>query len=168
MQHRDFFYSPILPTGTYPSHKYAGNCIIKAELLKQMSGPFDPRYGTTGGEDTHLFDRLERRGARFVCCREAWVTEYLPPSRTTLSYLFLRGMKGGNAHTRRSIEFSGNRQILTRLFMTGKAFSLGTVSLFCALIIFPFKAPRTRWLLKLASNIGRLMAASGWNYQAYR
>jgi succinoglycan biosynthesis protein ExoM len=164
----DFFYSTITDTGTKATHKWTSNCIVSAKLLKQMKEPFDKRYGVTGGEDTHLFDRLERGGAKFVYSREAWVSEFLPSSRTRLSYLFLRGMKGGNTHTRRVIEFSEGKHHIIRLFMVIKALTYGAISI--ALIIFFFFdcVRRTKWIIRLASNYGRLLAAFGWYNQSYR
>lgn len=167
MRCRDLFYAPILPTGAAPP-KYTSNCLVTATLLKGPEGPFDPCYGITGGEDTHLFDSLEQRGARFVYCREAYVSEYLPPSRTRLLYLFMRGLRAGNSHTRRTIEFSGSRHLATRLFMLSKALIFGTVSLVLMVILYPFKLYRIRWLIKVGSNIGRFMASFGWAYKGYR
>jgi succinoglycan biosynthesis protein ExoM len=168
MQNNELFAYTVTVTGCKALDKYAGNCIIKASLLKQMEAPFDPRYGSTGGEDTHLFDRLEQEGARFFYCREAWVAEYLPPARTCLSYLLRRGFKGGNAHTRRMIEQAGSTQSSLRAFMVVKSLFYGSVSLLCVVLCIPSPLHRTRWLIKLASNFGRLGAALGWNYRAYR
>ncbi len=164
----DLFYRYSSSTGAKAESKWTGNCILKASLLKKMGEPFDPRYGITGGEDTHLFDRLEQQGARFVFCQEAWVSEYLPPSKTRPSSLFLRGLKGGNLHTRRVIEFAGAKKILVRMFMVAKAIAFGTTSLALMIGQFPNRGHRAQWLIKLGSNVGRLLAAFGWHYKGYR
>jgi succinoglycan biosynthesis protein ExoM len=160
--------NPVSRTGAKATSKWTGNCIIKSSLLKKMNEPFDRKYGTTGGEDTHLFDRLEQDGARFVYSKEAWVSEYWPTSRTSLSYLFLRGLKGGNIHTRRIIEFAGKKRILVKPLMFIKAVSLGIISLLLMVIFCLSEARRTYWLIKLGSNIGRFLAAFSWHYQYYR
>lgn len=165
---RDLFYRYSSTTGGKAESKWTGNCILKASVVKEMREPFDPRYGITGGEDTHLFDRLEHQGARFVFCQEAWVSEYLPPSKTRPSSLFLRGLKGGNLHTRRVIEFAGAKRTPVRLFMIGKALAFGTTSLALMIGQFPISIHRAQWLMKLGSNIGRFLAAFGWHYKGYR
>ena len=154
-------------TGTHASSTWCGNCLLRADVLRTVPGPFNPEYGKTGGEDTELFDRLKARGARFIYCNEAKAYEYWPPARNKLSYLFHVNLKGGNAHTRRLIGTSRRRGV-ARGLMVLKAVSYGAVSVGLALIALPSKVWRTYWTMKLASNIGRLMAAVGHNYEAYR
>jgi succinoglycan biosynthesis protein ExoM len=168
MRRRELFYGPLQKTGEKAAFKWTGNCLIKASLLKEITEPFNPEYGTTGGEDTHLFDRLEQQGARFVFCQEACVSEFLPTSRTRLSSLFLLRMKFGNIHTRRMIEFAGTTHIRVRLFMMAKALILGAVSIILTVGHFPSSYRRNQWLMKLASNVGRFLAAFGWHYHSYR
>jgi succinoglycan biosynthesis protein ExoM len=166
-RHRDLYYSLMQSTGENPVFKWTGNCVLRASLLKNMKEPFDPRYGTTGGEDSHLFERLDRQGARFVYCREALVSEYLSPARTTVSGLFLRGLRYGSAHTRRKIDFAGGTRIGLRMLLVMKALVYGTIGLFFMIACFPSPLRRTKWLMKFASNVGRLMSAIGWNYEFY-
>jgi succinoglycan biosynthesis protein ExoM len=168
IKQRDFFYPKIQNTGEEPEYMGTGNCCLKASVIQNLKQPFDIRYGITGGEDTHLFKRLEKEGKRFVFCREAAVTEYLPPHKTTISYLFLRGLKGGNTHTRRTIEFAKKGKNFVRLKMIVKSIVYGSVSLFLMIIQIPNSVVRTRWLVKLGSNIGRFLAAFGWHYEGYR
>src|SRR5574341_1882473 len=122
------------PTGSKAGARWSGNCLLKASVLRDEIGPFDPRYGLTGGEDTHLFDRLEHKGARFVYCQEAWVWEYVPANRTRPSYLLKVAFRGGNAHTRRVIEFSGRKAPLLRLFMLAKGLAFGLMSVLFAIL----------------------------------
>lgn len=168
MRRRDLFYGPLQKTGEAPQAKWTGNALIKASLLKAMNGPFDSKYGTSGGEDTHLFARMQRQGARFVYCQEAWVSEYLPPERTRFSYLFLRRIRSGNVHTRRAIEFTSRNHIWMRLFMIGKSILFGSTSIVLAAGHLPSAMRRTYWLMKLASNFGRFLAACGWSCKGYR
>lgn len=168
MRRPEFFYYSIAETGIYAENRWTGNCIVRAAVLKASETPFSPDYGVTGGEDTHLFDRLEQQGARFISCREALVSEYLPPGRTRVSYLFMRGMRGGEAHTRRCIEFAGKKHVRERLFMASKAIAHGTASVALTVLTLPSPSWRTRWLMKVGANIGRFLAAFGLHYQWYR
>ncbi len=163
-----FYYSPMTPTGTESKFHYTGNCLIKASLLKKIKNPFDAKYGTTGGEDSGLFETMVRQGAFFVNCREAFVYEYIPSERTKVSYLFKRGFRSGNTHTRKMIENAKGYSFAVRLFMLTKALIYGMTSLFFTIIFFPDKFHRMKWLLKLASNLGRFLAVFGWHYHYYR
>lgn len=155
-------------TGAQATATWSGNCLVKADLLKTRAQPFDPRYGLTGGEDTHLFDRLTREGARFVYCREAVVWERVPPERASIRYLLGRGFRGGNTHTRRTLELAEAGRGALRLWMIGKSLSFGMISLVMSAGTWPGRVARTRWLMRMASNAGRFMAAIGWHCVAYR
>ena len=168
MQSRELFYGSFQETGEEPQAKWTGNALIKASRLKAIPGPFDEKYGNSGGEDTHLFDRMQQEGARFVYCREAWASEYLPPERTRLSNLFLRRIRSGNVHTRRAIEFSSQKQVWMRSYMLGKSLIFGTASIVLTAGQLPNAMGRTQWLMKLASNLGRFLAAVGWSCKGYR
>jgi succinoglycan biosynthesis protein ExoM len=158
---------PKKKTGTPASSTWCGNCLMRAEIMRTVPGPFNAEYGTTGGEDTELFDRLKAQGARFIYCDEAIVHEYWPAARSRVSYLFHVNLKGGNDHTRRFIGTS-RRKPIARALMVLKAVTYGAVSVGLALIALPSRVWRTYWTLKLASNIGRFMAAVGHHYEAYR
>jgi succinoglycan biosynthesis protein ExoM len=67
-----FFNRHCQATGTPSRRRCSGNCMVRADLLAALDGPFDLRYGLTGGEDSQMFARLSARGApRFVDCYEA-------------------------------------------------------------------------------------------------
>ncbi|MGE0822322.1 MAG: glycosyltransferase family 2 protein [Candidatus Binatia bacterium] len=158
---------PAVSTGTEAQATWSGNCLISSALLQQVEGPFNPDYGITGGEDTELFDRLKRNGARFIYCSEAPVFEYWPPERSQGLYLMKRSLKGTNAYTRRTIANS-NRKTLMRVLMLAKSVCFGFLSSALLILSFPNKVWRTYWKMKLASNAGRLLAVFGHYYQAYR
>jgi succinoglycan biosynthesis protein ExoM len=168
VRHSPFFYPCVGETGTVAQFAWTSNCMIKASLLRAEGIPFSPSYGITGGEDTHLFDRLERKGARFVCCKEALVCEYLPAERTRLFYLLLRWLKGGNADARRRIEFAGRRHLEVRLFLLMKGMVFGTTSLALSVGFLHDPRRRTHWLLRLGSNLGRVLAVFNYHYRGYR
>jgi succinoglycan biosynthesis protein ExoM len=146
---------------------WTGNCLIRARILEGIPGPFDPEYGNTGGEDTELFSKLLRKGARFIYCGEARVHEYCPPERTRLSYLLKRGLKGGNSYTRRKIAAS-ERKAVVRTTMLLKAVTFGCASLALSIITLPSAIWRTYWQMKLAANVGRFMAVFGQHYKSYK
>jgi len=158
---------PRAKTGASADATWTSNCLLKADLLKSESGPFDPEYGITGGEDTELFDRLKRRGARFVYCNEAPVFEHWPDERTRMSYFLRLSFRGGNGHTRRTISAS-KKPLWVRAFMVCKALGYGLISTALVLGSFPSKASRIYWSTRLASNAGRLLAVVGYHYKGYK
>ena len=158
---------PVTPTGTEAGLTWTCNCLVKASLLRGIEGPFDPAYGLTGGEDGDLFERLKRRGARFIYCNEAPAFEYWPSGRTRVSYLVRRSLMGGSFHTRMTIAAS-RRKMRVRLFLLLKAIFFGLTSLALVVIAFPSKVWRTYWEMKVASNTGRFLAVFGRYYQAYK
>jgi succinoglycan biosynthesis protein ExoM len=164
----DLFDMTVPETGARATATWSGNCLVKADLLKQRAEPFDPRYGLTGGEDTYLFDSLQREGARFVYCREALVWEQVPPERASVRYLLGLGFRWGNTHARRALDLTESGRGMLRLWLIGKAICFGTISLAMSIGTWSGPAARTRWLMRLASNAGRFMAALGWHYAPYR
>lgn len=147
------------PTGTEAQYKRTGNCLIRASLIKNSPNPFSIEYGLTGGEDTHLFARLRINGARFINCKEAWVSEYVPPERANTIYLLKRTLRTGNNFTRRILENHSNNTPSKRLYII----FVSTISLFASILlsmIFVFSnSKRLYWNTKISSNIGHLLAA---------
>ena len=169
MRRRELFYPPPGEAGQISVMTRTGNCLLKASLIKHLSQPFDPQYGLTGGEDTHLFERLDRTGARFVNCPEAVVYEFIPPSRTRVSYLFRKGLRSGNGHTQRVFAFAEkHHKLAIRAFMLAKSLCYGSISVMMMGVCSPSAYHRTRWLIRLASNIGRFLAVFGWRYRLYK
>jgi succinoglycan biosynthesis protein ExoM len=157
-----------LPTGSLALLTRSGNCIIKSELLKNIQGPFDPEYGITGGEDTHLFSKLRKKGAKFVNCYEGWISEYVPPERATLNYILKRSFIKGNNFTRRYLEFAGKRRYYRLVKSVFLSVIFGSTSLFFALFALPSRYWRLHWATKIASNVGHLTAVFGYYGNAYK
>jgi len=119
LQKREYYFSPVCKTGSTAKFYFTTNAIVKASFIKTENGPFDPAYGLTGGEDVHLFERLEKKGARFIDCKEAKTFEFIPIERGNLKYLFNRAQRGGQSYIRRKLEF--NHNLLFRLWVLLKA-----------------------------------------------
>jgi succinoglycan biosynthesis protein ExoM len=156
------------PTGTEASFTRSGNCIVKASLLKNIPGPFDPQYGTTGGEDTHLFERLRKQGAKFINCYEGYTSEYVPPQRATFNYLLKRSFVKGNNYTRRELVLSGEKKSYHLIKSIIFSILFGLTSVVLTLLTFPNKYWRLYWATKIASNWGHLSAAFGYYGKAYK
>ncbi len=102
---------------TYPLS--TGNSIFRRRILPD--GPaFDPRYGTSGGEDFFLFCQLQRRGARFGWLPGARVGEHVPPHRCNVDYIVDRTYAGAQQYASATIETSPRPQ-LTQAIVAMKA-----------------------------------------------
>ncbi len=89
---------PAYPTGTVlrePKQTRTGNALLQRSSLVDEVGPFDPRFGRTGGEDVDFFRRRLEKGDAFVWCDEAAVFESVPSDRMTRSYFLRRALLRG-------------------------------------------------------------------------
>lgn len=84
------------PTGQRLDYARTSNVLISASILNAHAGPFDVRFGLTGGDDTHFFMRAWLEGARIVWADEAVVTETVPPSRVTVRWITARAFRRGS------------------------------------------------------------------------
>jgi succinoglycan biosynthesis protein ExoM len=146
-----------------------GNVLLRSNLLRAESGPFDTRYGLMAGEDTDLLTRLARSGAKIVWTERAPVFEPVEVARLSLRYLMLRAVSGGQGFARYTL--SGSFRPIT---VTGAALFLcrSLAQLLIAMIMTPLSLPFGRrfaasWLVKVSSNFGKLSVLWGWHYHAY-
>lgn len=143
------------------------NTLIKREYLDRLDGPFDQSFGMTGGEDTHLFERLYLMGACLVWSDKAVVRENVPPSRSNLRWILCRSHFGGNtlALTERALGASNTRLLVRLLKGTGRIFQ-GSVLLLPS-IIFGF-APAVRSLTLIARGVGMITGICGYKLEEYK
>jgi succinoglycan biosynthesis protein ExoM len=162
-----FFDRPCPSTGKNPIFTRTGNCLVKAEVLKVVEGPFDAQYGITGGSDTHLFEKLLMKNAKFVSCYEALVYDYVHPQRANFKWLRNRSLRTGNTHTRRTLEFSNyNIFVIIKLFI--KALLYSFISSILIIVSIFSKRLRIFWTLKLIGNVGHILAIFKYHYNEYQ
>jgi len=75
------------------------NVLIRNSALSDLNGPFDIRYGMTGGDDTHLFCCLRKNGGSIIAFPEAKVTETVPVTRQSVRWLWTRALRSGATYT---------------------------------------------------------------------
>ena len=102
----------------------SGNAIMRWQGMPWQDQRYDLARGTSGGEDTEFFLRLQRMGMRMVAAPRAIVHEAVPPSRLTLEWLSTRRFRMGQTH----VVTAGTR--LQRLGLLGSA---GAKALYCRL-----------------------------------
>lgn len=156
LRKREFYFTNVPPTGSLAGFYYTTNAIIKSELVKRENPPFDPSYGLTGGEDAHLFERLSKKGAKFISNREAVTHEFIPFDRANLKYLYNRSLRGGQAFARRSIE--SDSTIFNRVIILLKAVIMIILSLIKCLLTCYDKRRIVKNVQVIGASFGKINA----------
>ncbi len=139
-------------TGTKALFYFTTNALIKAEILKSEPGPFDPDFGLTGGEDSHLFERLALKGARFIVSKEAITYEDIPLDRGNKKYLFNRALRGGQAFMRR--ELLNNKKKSKHFYF--KTIIIFLTSIFLYSITTFSKQKNIKYFIMVGASVGKI------------
>ena len=133
------------------------NVLIRVDALGAMR--FDPAFGRTGGEDTDLFARLARSGARMVASERGTVREHVVPERLRLAHLAVRYARGGHSYAR--IALAGRGPAGRLGFYAGAALK-GLSTGLAALVLAPVVPHRAIGLaLRHWGNRGKLLYGMG-------
>ena len=165
-------------TGTCVDYRDArsGNVLIRRSILdceirvlNGKSGPFDPSFGRSGGEDSMLFRRLHLNGASMVWCDEASVSEHIPIERACARWLLKRSYRTGQIFLRTELAvLVGWRRYWQAMYLGFRA----SVQILLSLIISLFYLPLNRlvsfrWLRTCYSQIGKLSFFWGSRTKGY-
>jgi glycosyltransferase involved in cell wall biosynthesis len=93
-------------SGPVPVIYGSGNCLIRRAVFERLAEPsFDLRFNLLGGGDTDFFWRCREAGMKFHWVAEAVINETVPPGRTSLRWLVMRGLRIGaiNYHVQRKV-----------------------------------------------------------------
>lgn len=151
------FTKPRHPTGHVVGWEatYTANVLLSRRLLWLAGGGFDERFAVSGGEDTQLFWRAERAGAKLVWCDDAIVYEHVPPVRLCLSWLLRRAFKGGQNWVR--IRAHGRPQAWLPMAVRGFV-----VACVFAMLIPPTmvvsRGATARHAMRVAGGLGKMSA----------
>ncbi len=77
-------------TGERLQQAATNNLLLDLHVVRQLGLTFDPRLGTTGGEDTLFSSELVKGGATVVWCAEAVVEDRVPAHRMSRDYVLRR------------------------------------------------------------------------------
>jgi glycosyltransferase involved in cell wall biosynthesis len=154
------YHTPRKATGGRTRIYGVGNTIVKAEWLRAEEGPFDPRFGRTGGEDGDLFRRLERKGARFVDCYEAVVTEFQPLDRAQPEWLMARAHRTGALYAERAVAGS-ERQLAAIAYLSLKAAALYAFSSIMRVFVPFSRRLSLHYRIKMSAYSGHIAGVLG-------
>jgi succinoglycan biosynthesis protein ExoM len=135
-----------------------GNVLLCGIALRSEPGPFDARFGRTGGEDVDFFKRRLQRGDRIVWCHEAAVFESVPPERTTRRYFLKRALLRGVTNAKRLHWWSGSviKSLGASLVYAVMLPPLVLVALLGREDVF------MSVLMRLCDHLGKVLAVFGW------
>ncbi len=146
-----------------------GNVLLRADLLRGATPPFDEAYGLTGGEDGDLLTRLVQRGASVVWTDAAAVFEPVEASRLSLRWLLLRSLRGGQDYARHRL--AGRYGPITlggRITLVMRALLQALAASGMAVLQLPRGLHHAAfWLLKASANVGKMSILAGWHYREY-
>ncbi|WP_417347055.1 glycosyltransferase family 2 protein [Ferrimonas sp.] len=150
----DFFRKYTPPTGTEMSVGSTCNALVSRTVLPDPKAPFDPRFGITGGGDTEFFNRMYRRGARLVSCREALVSETVEENRLNKDYLMRKATRIGETY---AVIFFSALPLPARVWHCSRAAAQACVAGALALVCGPLSSRRSfRYLMKMRANWGKV------------
>jgi succinoglycan biosynthesis protein ExoM len=141
------------------------NAFVRRGLFEARR--FDAAFGRSGGEDSELFGRCLRAGARLRWCDEAVVYEHVPAERQRLRWLAQRAWRGGVVAT----------QLARRDHPGAAADGLRAARALLALALFSAAAlaalcrgrvAAARAALRACTQAGHLFALCGGAYEEYR
>jgi succinoglycan biosynthesis protein ExoM len=162
-----FFDLPRYQTGDSLEVAFAGNVLVRAELLRALDRPFAERFSLTGGEDSHLFMGLYRAGAKIIWANEAIVHEWVPQHRTTMRYILQRSYRSWSTHS--LIEREWYPSLTTQLVRLIKGFGLIAIGLLRLIPSF-FQGEEVvvialRYIFRGCGTISGLL---GFHYEEYK
>jgi succinoglycan biosynthesis protein ExoM len=146
----------------------AGNMLIRRDVLAHyLDGPSAHAFAFAGGGDLDFFSRCRKDGRSFAWADDARAFETIPRSRTTVSWLLLRGFRSGTDGTRIDRNFAqGIGDIAWRWLKGAGLFA-------CGIALLPLAALRGRCavvgsLVVAARGVGRIAAEFNLLYEEYR
>jgi len=136
-----------------------GNSLMVRATALPGPAPFDVSADQSGGEDDALFAALASRGGRFGWAADAWVEEYAPAHRATLTYALARAFAYGQGPSQTAAK-TGDWPAVARWMLIGaaQAVAFGAAALALTLVLSPRRADM---LDRAARGVGKLFWMKG-------
>jgi succinoglycan biosynthesis protein ExoM len=119
-------------TGTLLGSAGNGNVLISRIVLESFDVIYDLRFSLTGGEDTHFFWRVVRKGFKIIWANDAVAYEWVPAERATFGWLARRHYRYGNTISLCDIDLSKSKYVKAVRFL--KAIRILGISILLAII----------------------------------
>lgn len=140
------------------------NLLIKVPFLVVHGLRFDPRFDTTGGEDTFFGVECLKKGAKIIWSKKAVVYETIPEKRSRINWLLKRKYRGATTYT----YILGIEKSYARLL---KKFLVSIAYIFLGIIALPMQLLPVKLkyfgIIKLFEGMGGLAGLFGIRYNEY-
>lgn len=161
-----FFERPSYETGTTLRWGGCGNALFKLDCLTKIEGPFDEEFALIGGEDTLLFETLNRLGVKAVWSNEAVVIELVPTTRANFHWIIKRHFRAGNTFALFQKKFMPLQGKVLRLVKGLAMIGLGIILVIPS--IFAGRVYLVRSIGNIARGTGTVLGILGFRVQFYR
>jgi succinoglycan biosynthesis protein ExoM len=167
-----FFIRMRRPTGTPVEVAATNNLLLDLRQVRRLGLEFDTEFGLSGGSDTLFTRQLHRRGGELIWCDEAIVTDVVPASRSTRSWVLRRALRMGNTWSRTSVALAGSplRRVAVRVRLSAAGVARIAVGLARMLLGMASRSQGRRACGHriLARGAGLLTGAWGYVYSEYK
>lgn len=165
-----------LEVSGYPRHAEipfgnTSNVLMRLEIIAKHKLGFEDSFSMTGGEDTHFFHQLLKKGAKIVFAPDAKVAEAIVEDRATLTWLLRRWRRTGQTNAQiRLIDRDG---VFARLICAAGGVLRITAGSLMSLIALPFALlGRSEIPIKglriAARGLGFIDGAVGYRTEEYK
>jgi hypothetical protein len=159
-----FFSPPPIADGAWLKDCYSNNALLRTASLRSRKLRFDPRLGLAGGEDQLFFRQFVKSGGTIAYCERAFVTERIPPARTTVRYVLRRSLRRGTTLSICDANIHGTFWMLAvRSVKAVGALVRGTVGI----VFARGKAGVVCGICEVARGLGMVMGLFGRTVQEY-
>ena len=164
-----FFGKTLEANGQDLAEAYTCNVMVELAIVTRHGLAFEPRFNSTGGEDTVFFDALRASGGRIAWAADAMVHEFMPASRVTPTWLMKRWFRTGG--TEAELGRLGNESVVGRVYNAlrgGARVVGGSGRTVLSLFTTPFRTERHLGALyTVCRGAGLIAAAFGRTYSEY-
>lgn len=142
-----------------------GNSLMVRATALPGPAPFDTGTDQAGGEDDALFAALAARGGRFGWAADAWVEEFAPAHRATLTYALARAFAYGQGPSQTAAAAKDWPTVARWMAIgAGQTAVFGTASAALTLMASP---KRAEMYDRTARGIGKLFWMKGFEPSFY-
>ena len=167
-----FFIRARRPTGTPVQVAATNNLLLDLRQVRRLGLEFDVEFGLSGGSDTLFTRQLHRQGGDLIWCDEAVVTDVVPVSRSTRTWVLRRALRMGNSWSRTSVVLTRSplRRLLVRLQLSGSGLVRIAGGLVRVVVGVASRSPSRRapGFRTAARGAGLLSGAWGYVYSEYK
>lgn len=143
----------------------SNNLIICTDFLLRSKLRFDPRFNTTGAEDTYFGIEARHAGAKIFRADNALVYETVPETRASLTWLTKRRYRGAITFTYILILERQYSKLLKKTMVSMGYLVSGTLGL----VLLPFNVKNKYWgILKIAEGYGGFAGLFNVKYHEYK